>query len=494
MESRQKAPIQRGLFYLFPFPFGALRGLCFSGWLFLALGCHLDPDPAGISEYRLIKPLPLDVSPNLKPSIPSTHPPVSIDPTHTGPCLQMPAHIELPPKSPCTQETFTITLTHNKRPDCPAITTLREIRFQTSASAHFSLRSAPRTPYKLQRGQSLQFKVAYTPKEYVLSDASLSVATDNPQQAQLLTTLQAPPPQLSVQRDRFHQLPLPKDDVLLVINSHPSTSQLAKFHENLPSLQAWNNEYTDTQVGVISTDTSGTRYPAGCLLQGNGSAGRIAHSQDKDFLARILANAAIPENPHDNAQGLAAIKAALSSQRLHESQCNRGFLRDGAALRILVVSAPMDRSPEDIGEYRRFLLQIQQRTNMPNILIDSVIMPANVCSFPTFNCQKSDRYAQISLSFRGIHTRLDTSCWACNLMRIPILTERRFREQFFLTQQPDPKTLSVFVNGSRVAPMKRMSIQGWFYDLASNSILFGIDTIPPPDAIIDVMYIPACIP
>jgi hypothetical protein len=63
----------------------------------------------------------------------------------------------------------------------------------------------------------------------------------------------------------------------------------------------------------------------------------------------------------------------------------------------------------------------------------------------------------------------------------------RLSTQFFLSREPVPSTIKVYVNGSLVP---NDPVNGWTYDPATISILFGDNAIPPQGAAIGVDFDP----
>ena len=67
-----------------------------------------------------------------------------------------------------------------------------------------------------------------------------------------------------------------------------------------------------------------------------------------------------------------------------------------------------------------------------------------------------------------------------------------FRHRFFLTNQPRPGSIRVFLNGEELYQSNDGTVH-WTYDFASNSVNFSPFFIPEADTDISVRYRAECL-
>jgi hypothetical protein len=163
--------------------------------------------------------------------------------------------------------------------------------------------------------------------------------------------------------ETFFQAPLPKVDILWVVDTTGSMSQeleslqsgLVDFVEDLEG------EELNYQIGVVTTDMS---LDAGEL---NGNPWIITGELDEPSESFSDAIDSLPSSV-DGEAGLASFIAALTEPNL--SGANRGFRRDDAALHVIVVSDSDDQSDDYLSgvpevEADRFLSDEELRTGLP---------------------------------------------------------------------------------------------------------------------------------
>lgn len=269
--------------------------------------------------------------------------------------------------------------------------------------------------------------------------------------------------------ETFIQAPLPKLDVLWVIDDTPSMSDeqaalsdaLGAFTDGLDDVGlAW-------QIGVIRTDISGE--DAG-ILQGMPWVITPALEEPGEALASASEVGLTGQPPE---AGLAAAWLALTDPLL--TGANRGFRRSDAALHIVVVSDGDDASEITLGgrpdeAFTLFLSDEAQRTGQPAALSAVVGDTPDGCAGEWGSAQAGTRYVAVAQATDGVVQSIcdpDFSEITTALGRDTVPWPVRFE----LTQRPVRDSL-------RVAIDERRQDDGWTLVLDPPAIVFDL----PPAA------------
>ena len=277
--------------------------------------------------------------------------------------------------------------------------------------------------------------------------------------------------------DSFTQSPLPKLDVLWVIDDTPSmgdeqaalTEALSVFAQGLDEAGlAW-------QVGIVRTDISGD--DAGVL---QGLPWVITPALDDPALA--LAEAAtvgLTGQPPE--AGLAAAWLALSEPLM--SGLNRGLRRSDAALHVVVVSDGDDASEQVLGgnpdeAFTLFLEEEADRTRQPAVLSALVGDAPDGCAGPGGSAQPGSRYIAVAEATGGV---VQSICEPDFSPLVSALAQDTvpWPVQFELTERPVRDTVRVEVDGIRLD-------QGWALQTSPAAIVF--EQPPAAGAEIQVRY------
>jgi hypothetical protein len=277
--------------------------------------------------------------------------------------------------------------------------------------------------------------------------------------------------------DTFTQSPLPKLDVLWVIDDTPSMDDeqaalaeaLSVFAEGLDEAGlAW-------QVGVVRTDISGD--DAGVL---QGLPWVITPALDDPALALAEA-AAVGLTGQPPEAGLAAAWLALSEPL--SSSLNRGLRRSDAALHVVVISDGDDASEQVLGgspdeAFTLFLEEESIRTSQPAVLSALVGDVPDGCAGPGGSAQPGSRYIAVAEATGGVVQSICepdfsplVSALAQDTVPWPVLFE--------LTERPVQGTVRVEVDGVRLD-------EGWALQTAPAAIVF--EQPPAAGAEIQVRY------
>ncbi len=277
--------------------------------------------------------------------------------------------------------------------------------------------------------------------------------------------------------DSFTQAPLPKVDVLWVIDNTPSMA------EEQAALAASIGDFSDRldqaglawQVGVIHTDT--TDETAG-VLQGNPWVITPGIEDPARALADAAAVGTFGQPPE---AGLSAATMALSEPLTSEE--NRGFRRADAALMVIIVSDGDDNSEDLLGThpaeaFLAFLLNEGARTGQPARLSAIVGDTPDGCSGPSGTALPGSRYIRVANETGGI---VGSICDADYTAITNDLADDSvsWPNAFELSTMPIPGTVRVQVDGTRID-------EGWSLVLTPPTIQF--DTPPAPGSEIHIRY------
>jgi len=275
--------------------------------------------------------------------------------------------------------------------------------------------------------------------------------------------------------ETFEQAPLPRLDLLWVIDDTPSMSDehdalaaaMPAFADALEAAGvAW-------QVGVVTTDPSEDLG----VLRGDPW---ILTPSEPEGLDALLETTDVTLLGREPAAGIAAMVLALEAPIRTEE--NRGFRRPEAALEVIVVSDGDDRSdaflgpdPADIG---LALLESEARSTGRPARLSAIVGPRGGCSGPGGTALPGLRYLELAEATGG------TTGSICEGHLGPVVaglgaSSVEWQRDFPLQATPDPGSLRVAVDGVRAD-------SGWSVETAPDRVVF--DLAPAPGAVITVRY------
>jgi hypothetical protein len=282
-------------------------------------------------------------------------------------------------------------------------------------------------------------------------------------------------PQVEV-TETFAQAPLPRVDVLWVIDDTPSMAGaraalqlgLVGFLDALDAADlAW-------QVGVTTTDLH--RELPGMLV---GDHWILTPGMD-GAEAALIATLSLPTGQEPTG-GLGAAALAIGPELA--AGANRGFRRDDAALHVIVVSDSDDQSEavlgdDPVGAYRERMSDEADRTGRSALLSAIVGEPEVGCAGPSGTALPGDRYAQLARELGGALGSVCDADLSPVLSRL-IDVSAEWPTRFPLQARPRPDSARVWVSGDRVDA-------GWSLDLDEPALVF--DAPPAPGAEIGIRY------
>jgi hypothetical protein len=243
-------------------------------------------------------------------------------------------------------------------------------------------------------------------------------------------------------------------------------------------------EYGSSNIAVVSSETPN---PENTFIENINAVGLGGSAQEKAFETAALAlGKGMGWMPGQNA-----------------NPPNTNFLRDEAALFIIMVSDENDKSFGPVGYYKRLFESYKGPGNEALISVSAIVGPdPDGCYSSGLNtsvsAQAGTRYAELALETGGVVTSI---CDDFNASLAELsLTATGLNSIFKLSDIPNTSTsidcsplvgemFCVQVNGTPIAEGNNLT--GWQYDRNQNAVIFGVNNIPQPQAKITVEYMVA---
>jgi hypothetical protein len=397
------------------------------------------------------------------------------------------------------------------RPDCSLAP--REVNYLNACSSpvtvsnlyigagttdgEFQLSDKPELPLTLEPGDAFTVQVDYLAQVYGLNLSPLFVeSSDLP--APLLVSLVGESSKRMDKTDQFIQQDGAKVDVLFVVDNTASmVEEQPRLRAAMPAfVDATRAKGVDVHMAVTTTGIEGSSDAcpggaqggeAGRFFPVDGSRPRLLSLQTPDVASVLQQNVSVGQCAALE-QGFEAVRRALSAPLVNNADDprtaqpndgNLGFLRDEAALVVVFVGDEDDHSPDSVDTYVRFL-RARKGENQPQRMTIYAIAPtATGC--PTSG-GGGTRYAEAAARTGG---EVISVCEPDYSPLLRTVANKAFspQDRFPLSDQPDPGSIAVSVDGTAVKG-------GWTYDGATNSVVFT--TAPAAGAKVNIYYRRAC--
>jgi hypothetical protein len=154
---------------------------------------------------------------------------------------------------------------------------------------------------------------------------------------------------------------------------------------------------------------------------------------------------------------------------------NLGFLREDAALAVVVVSNQDDQSPGSVSTNVTALRQVKPKTPMT---FSAIVGPPSGCPSAV---QPGARYLDVVNALGGVSASVCAADWSQSLNTIADGLFRP-RDTFPLEAPADMNSLRVMVNGTATT--------AWTYDAARQSVVF--QTPPTAGSAIEIEFSEPC--
>jgi hypothetical protein len=382
-------------------------------------------------------------------------------------------------------------------PDCPSV-------------VEFKLSSLPPLPLQVSSLEAASIELRYLPQDLGPDTCALAVETSDPGQPALIIPLAGEGTFETQQTDSFVQGAASAVDVLFVVDSSGSMSPVKEaLASSIGALStvadSWDADY---QIGVM-----GLGVEEGCdntgTLQGEPP---ILHNTTAGFSERVLVVDQGGCAPDAQEAGLEAIYRALSWPLIYDvdQPCgadvdcappylcvdggcggpNRGFLRDDAALEIVVISDEEDQSPGPVDFYVDFLHSLKGAGSPDRMHFHAIVgdPDSDGCVSADGNLQAGagHRYVEVQEATGGVFTSICAGDVTAALASIGVVAFG-LQTSFALSRDADPATIQVTVAGSPCGG-------GWSYDAEVNAVVLDPlgDCLPAEGDAISIFYEVLC--
>lgn len=292
--------------------------------------------------------------------------------------------------------------------------------------------------------------------------------------------LQVPP---EVQVDQIVQATNARSDVLFVVDNSPSMGQEQdELATNFPEMLGWLlDSGLDWHIGVVATDMVDPEHSGALRIAGEATAGarRWLEPTDLDPAATFGAMVRVGTDGAHAEQGRAATYTAIE---LLADTTNAGFVRDDAAMHIVVVSDENDASfdtPISLPDFVTFLSGFRWSAEL--VSFSSIVAPVGGC--PASPSPGVD-YLKITREIGGIIWPICSDDWGAALADLGFLGTG-LADEFYLSRRPVPSTIAVTVTAG--ADARVFTAAEFAYDPARNSITF-VDFVPGPLDVVQITY------
>jgi hypothetical protein len=362
------------------------------------------------------------------------------------------------------------------------------------SAMEFKVKELPPMPTEVDPAAPVSLKVVYHPQDLGPDTCNLLLESSDKATPILKVPLTGEGTFETEHTDEFTQISGQEVDVLFVIDASGSMSDerdmvAANANTFVSEAATWQNDYQLAVMGLC-IDTSADCWNTG-TFQGPG----IMHNTTTGFaetVKNIDSDGCAPDNQES---GLEAAHLALTLPRTNltqiactsDTQCtapdkcvslpdgtkkcggtNAGFLRDDAALEVIIVSDEQDQSPATPAFYIDWFKSIKGFAN-PNLMhVHAIVGDANGgCngSSSEGGADGGDRYIEVQEATDGVFHSICDDDFTSAIKDIGNVAFG-LKKQFFLTRSADPTTVKVWVNGTECQQ------PAWVYDAPSNSIIF----------------------
>ncbi|MBI5549717.1 MAG: hypothetical protein HY901_38005, partial [Deltaproteobacteria bacterium] len=318
----------------------------------------------------------------------------------------------------------------------------------------------------------------------------------------------------AVQTDVFQTDPRPSVDILLVIdNSSSMADKQASLASNLLAFARFLKDQqvdfhllvTNTGVGIAHGGLADARDDLnGCAF--------VGPDDDPECQGRYLPSVLTGETPDLERALACTIRVGAGGNELEMlirpaylaltepalSGCNAGFLRDGAALVVLLITDGADEDSVPVAEYVNAFFSIKgfKRQNM--FTFDAILPLDEESTPPTCVLDPAAftnaRVEQLVAATAGVSDTICSTEWERSLWNLGS-TCFGYRTRFLLSLIPalgPGQSFQVLVNGVDFPELGQYGETNWEYVSPVNAIEFGPMSLPEPDSTIAVTYSVAC--
>lgn len=344
------------------------------------------------------------------------------------------------------------------------------------------------TAFQLAPGEEKSFDVTYTPDSYSESVSEVLFTSNDPDEAELGVPTEGFGDETALYEEGFTQEAFEAVDVMWVVdNSGSMGEELDQVRSNFASFIA---EFVglglDFHLAVISTD-----------MDTDGHKGKFRGPyitpDTADPVSAFLTQVDLGSSGSGSERGMDAVNAALTEPLA--SGANAGFLRDDAALAVIVLSDENDSSVMDNGTFGSWYMGLKADGDMItfNSIVGDPVSDSNWlggCSnwsgLDMLQAEAGTRYINMSDTTGGIWKSICYEDYDETLAHVS-LTSAGMVTTWDLSQTPASGggSIEVTVDGERVY---YSLFDGYTYDADTNSVTFHGDVIPGPGSYVLFRY------
>jgi hypothetical protein len=235
-----------------------------------------------------------------------------------------------------------------------------------------------------------------------------------------------------------------RSDILWVLDNSGSMSEeqdnlatnLNAFYDRLVEFDS------DFHIGVITTDAD-SQSTDGVLLNVAGYNYLTPEVPYADELFRMMVR--VGTGGSGDEKGIQTTFSALAQPTPFLQDANQGFLRDDAALHVIVVSDEEDSSTLTTTELATFMLAMKPNPDTV-VTFNSIVGPTpDGCSNADTSASPGARYSVTTMRVGGIERSICEPDW------VPVLDElglqaAGLRREYYLSRLPIPETVKVRID------------------------------------------------
>lgn len=347
--------------------------------------------------------------------------------------------------------------------------------------APFRITSSPLAmgPVVLSPTDQLHLQVAAAPTTVGTFSEALRIDTEEggvPYSEGVALRATADP--IGEQEDTFTQGGAEVDILLVIDDSCSMADEQAALATNFAAfMSSAATSNGNWHIGVITTDVS----KRGVLQRATGNPPTLTPTTAS---VATLFEQKVSVGVSGNGQEQPYASMALAVSEPNKSGANAGFLRQNAALAVVIVTDALEQSPNSVGSYLATVRAA--KGNRPQLVNVSVVgpfsMPSATCT--TEGAVDDGRFQTAVTGTNGVRTDICTSSWATDLQSI---SRSVFGARRSFELSGSPRTVGaivVKVNGSTLPS------SAWQFDAANNAVV--LDTAPAAGATISIGYLTAC--
>ena len=330
--------------------------------------------------------------------------------------------------------------------------------------------------FALEFDESYNFEVVFTPSLYRDFDVGLQVQSNDPTQSKVTVPTTGQGVSGALYEQSYVQEGYNKVDVLWVIDNSCSMSEsISKVDDNFEVfLDQFQGLQIDYQMAAITTDMTDTNESG--RIQGD-----IITQNTPQSVALNTFLQAVGFGGSGDEKGLEATQKALTAPLINTD--NQGFLRSDASLSVIVISDENDDSSITSSSFVSWFRTLKPDPNMLRFN-GFVGLSLGNNSLGCTIASVGEKYIETAYQTQGFAIDLCISNYDMALQELSAAAAG-LRVQFPLDKEPSSlATIIVEVDGTPIS----QGLDGWTYDINTNSIIFHGDNIPQPDSTVFFQY------